>query len=200
MKQGWNSLKEAVNYIKDPVNKNKPFSILVLEVGKIIIAGITAGGAIVMGELIEKGLMAIPIFAFEIPMLGSLANLLGIFLGALVSGIIGAIALNLIDQMIAKQQRLHNQQQQIEKNNEVLVTQRQLIEIKQVQLESRRMQAISSIQERHSEFATEMRESIEHIVQNGKEAIIQKDDKTVSADVSDNNKLLDQIFTNLQMS
>lgn len=67
--------------------------------------------------------MTIPVFAFEIPLLGSLASLLGIFLGAIVSGIIGALALNLIDRAIAKKQRKINREQQIDKGNEILKTQ-----------------------------------------------------------------------------
>lgn len=193
LKQGYKSLKEAVDYIKNPANKKKSFGILMLEVGKIVIAGMTAGGAIVMGELIEKGLMAIPIFAFEIPMFGSLANIIGVFLGALVSGVIGAIALHSIDKMIAKQQMLQNQQQQIEKCNEILTTQEQLIAVGKQQSESTRMQMIYSIQERHAMAMSEMRKSIEHIIQNS-EVDFQTDI------VSKDNESLDQIFVDLQMS
>lgn len=93
LKQGWSSLKNAIAYIKDPANKGKPIGRLIMEVGKIVIAGMTGIGAMLLGEVIEKGLMTIPIFAVEIPLLGSLANILGIFLGAVVAGIIGAIAI-----------------------------------------------------------------------------------------------------------
>ena len=65
LKQGWKSLKEAVTYIKSPENKSKPIGRLLLETGKIVIAGLTGVGASVLGEVIEKGLMTIPIFAFE---------------------------------------------------------------------------------------------------------------------------------------
>ena len=102
LKQGWRSLKNAVHYIKDPANKGKPVSILLMEVGKIIIAGLTGVGALLLGEVIEKSLMTIPIFTFEIPLLGSLANILGIFFGAVVAGIVGAIAINLIEKQIEK--------------------------------------------------------------------------------------------------
>ena len=91
-----------------------------LEVGKIVIASITAGGAILLSEVIEKSLMTIPAFAFQIPLLGSLANILGIFFGAIVSGIIGAIALNLIDRLLAKKVKSENQLRQIKKGNEIL--------------------------------------------------------------------------------
>ena len=46
LKQGWKSLKDAVNYIKRPENKGKPIGRLLLETGKIIIAGLTGAGAL----------------------------------------------------------------------------------------------------------------------------------------------------------
>ena len=101
LKQGYNSVKQAIKFLKDPANKNKPFSMKMMEVGKIVIVGLTAGGAIVLSEVIEKGLLTIPGLAFEIPLLGSLSNIIGMFLGALVSGLIGALALNLIDRIIS---------------------------------------------------------------------------------------------------
>ena len=41
----------------------------------------------------------------ELPLLGSLANIIGMFLASLVSGLIGAIIINLIDKFIAKKQK-----------------------------------------------------------------------------------------------
>lgn len=105
LKQGWNSLKEAIRYLRSPEAKNKPFDIVMLNVGKIVISALTAGGAIILGEVIEKGLMSIPVFNIQIPLLGSLANVLGLFLGAIVAGVVGAIALNLIDKIIAKKEK-----------------------------------------------------------------------------------------------
>ena len=57
LKQGWSSLKNAIAYIKDPANKGKPIGRLLMEVGKIVIAGMTGIGAMLLGEVIEKGLM-----------------------------------------------------------------------------------------------------------------------------------------------
>lgn len=111
LKQGYKSFKQAMKFLKDPANKNMPFSIKMMEVGKIVIVGLTAGGAIVLSEVIEKGLMAIPGFAFEIPLLGSLANIIGMFLGALVSGLIGALALNVIDRFISRRLKEENAKQ-----------------------------------------------------------------------------------------
>lgn len=54
LKQGYKSVKEAIEFFKNPANKNMPFSIKMMEVGKIIVTGATAGGAILLGETIEK--------------------------------------------------------------------------------------------------------------------------------------------------
>lgn len=148
-KQGCKSIKDAINYIKDPVNKNKPFEILLLEVGKIITGALTVGGTIVLGETIEKLLMTVPVLAFEIPFLGSLASILGIFFGALVSGIIGAIVINLIDRRIAKKQRNLNEQHQFEKRNEVILIQEQLMNVSKQNLVQTKSKNISNINERH---------------------------------------------------
>ena len=88
LKQGWQAIKNAIDYIKSPENKNKPIGRLILETGKIVIVGLTGPGAILLGEVIEKELSSIPILLVEIPLLGSLANIIGIFMGAVASGII----------------------------------------------------------------------------------------------------------------
>lgn len=164
LKQGYKSLREAIDYVRN--SKNKPFSILMLEVGKIIIAGLTAGGAILLGETIEKGLMTIPVFAFEIPLLGSLASILGIFFGALISGIIGAIALNLIDKAVAQKQKAINAQQQIEKKNEILQTQDKLIVITAANTEDAKIKMAHDVVERHSIAVSKVSEFVENIKEN----------------------------------
>lgn len=163
LKQGWSSLKNAVNYIKDPANKGKPIGRLLLEVGKIIITGLTGAGVLLLGEVIEKSLMTIPIFAFEIPLLGSLANILGIFLGAVVAGIIGAIAINLIEKQIEKSLKKENIDTQFQKGNEILNFQHKVQIVNEVKLEHTKATVASDIHERHVEAANVMAESIENI-------------------------------------
>ena len=119
LKQGWSSLKQAIAFLRSPEAKSKPFDLVMMEVGKILIGALTAGGAIILSEVIEKGLSAVGL-GIEIPLLGSLANILGIFFGAVVSGIIGAIALNIIDRAISKRQKLELHTQIAQKTNIVL--------------------------------------------------------------------------------
>lgn len=163
LKQGWRSLKEAVNYIREPQNKGKPINILMLEVGKIVVAGLSAGGAIVLGEVIEKGLMTFPPFAVEIPMLGSLASLVGLFMGGLVSGVIGAIAIHLIDKAVAEKKKAENLIQQIDKGNDVLATQAQVIGLRHEKLTEVKKRDVTTIRERHEAAASAISESLSTI-------------------------------------
>lgn len=201
LKQGYKSVKQAIKFLKDPANKNMPFSLKMIEVGKIVIVGLTAGGAIVLSEVIEKGLMTIPVFAFEIPLLGSLASLLGMFLGALVSGLIGALALNLIDRFISKKLKQINEGQQISKRNEILATQAKLIEVVKVNTESTRKTSFNNIQERHKNASSAIRSSIEQIMANEEQittpiaenAVIVEDEPKKS----ENEDNLNDIFSDL---
>ena len=166
LKQGYKSVKQAIKFLKDPANKNMPFSLKMMEVGKIVIVGLTAGGAIILGELIEKGLMAIPGFAIPIPLLGSLANVLGIFLGGLVSGLIGALALNFIDRLISKKLKRINTSKRIDTGNKIIALQVPLTNVAKQKLEQTRKQTENSIKERHKAAAEDIRQSVQNIMNN----------------------------------
>ena len=127
LKQGWKSLKEAVKYLRNPANKGKSPAIRNLEIGKLIIGGAAAVGTIFIGEVIEKGLALIPGFQVSIPGIGSLANLLSIFLGGLVSGIAGAMALNIMDRLLKRQLEKTNNENIDEKHSVILATQEKVI-------------------------------------------------------------------------
>ena len=170
IKQGWKSLKEAIDYIRNPENKNKPVGILMMEVGKIVMAGLTAVGAIVLSEVIEVGLSTIPVFAIEIPLFGSLANIIGIFMGAVVSGIVGALAIDLINRLIAKKQKQVLAGERIDKANEVLSTQNKIIEVKSGKLKATKANVAASMKERHVEAAKIMKDSIQNIINNDSES------------------------------
>ena len=187
LKQGWKSLKSAIEYIKSPENKGKPIGRLMMEVGKIVIAGMTSMGAMVVGDVIEKSLITIPIFAFEIPMIGSLANILGVFFGAVVVGIIGAIAINLIDKQIEKQMMKNNMNNLIGKGNEVLIVQHQLKDINKDKLELKKSKYTQKINEYHGDAASEVESSIEII----------RDNCAVHENVKEYLDDIDQLFNEL---
>lgn len=166
LKQGWGALKNAIAYLRDPANKGKPFERLLMEVGKIVIAGMTGIGSMMLGEVIEKSLMTIPIFAVEIPLLGSLASLLGMFLGAVVAGIIGAIAINIIEKKVEKSIKRENVNAQITKGNAILRTQHQLQVVNEIKLDRTESEAAQNIRERHLAAVNMMTDSVKNIRKN----------------------------------
>ena len=182
LKQGWKSLKEAFNYMKNPENRKKPIGILLLEVGKIVIASLSAIGAIVLGEVIEKSLMAIPFLAVEIPLLGSLANILGIFMGASVSGVIGAIAINYIQSKLEKKLKNEALTKQINKGNEVLVTQAKIQKVSEEKLVYTKVQTVSNIKDRHDKFSEYINENERDIEEKEKDLKIELEEYTKNSD------------------
>ena len=163
LKQGWKSLKDAVAFLKNPANQSMPTSIKVLQIGKIVMAGLSGIGALVLGEVIEKGLMTVPALAVEIPLIGSLANIIGIFMGAVVAGIIGAIVINLLDNATAKKRRELSTESQVDKENEILNTQRELREVTVAKTDAKKKQAAGTIKARHTEAGEIIRESVSEI-------------------------------------
>lgn len=166
IKQGVRSFVDAISYLRDKNNKNKPFSIKVAEVGKIVVAGLVAAGALFGGDIFEKGLISVS-SAFEtiiLPLLGSLANIIGIFLASVISGVIGAIIINLIDRFIAEKQKQAIHETSVSKGNELLSTQEQLLKVKEMQLNKTKEKVSNSIKERHSQAQNLMKDSLDHIV------------------------------------
>ena len=153
LKQGWNSLKEAFDYIRNPKNREKPFDILLLEVGKIVIAGLSVIGSLTLSEVIEKGLMSIPVLTIEIPLIGSLSNIIGIFLGASISGVIGAVAINFIQKTIEKKMKNEALSKQIDKGNEVLATQYKIHKLNEEKLIYQKRQVALNIINRHEKLS-----------------------------------------------
>ena len=166
LKQGWASLKEAVNFLRKPENRNKPIGYLLLEAGKIVIAGLAGIGAIVLSDVIEKGLDTIPVFAVEIPLLGSLANILGIFFGAVVSGIIGAIAINFIEKKISKIRKEEITKKQLQKQNELINLQTVRNDVSKKIFDEHKATAIVNIGNNHTAASATMSDTIETIKSN----------------------------------
>lgn len=191
IKQGAKSLKDAIAYLTNSENKGQPIGRKMLEAGKIIIAGMTGVGALVLGEVVEKGLMAVPVFAVEIPLIGSLANILGIFIGAVVAGIIGALAINYIEKRIAKSQKEENLSRQIEKRNEILNKQRNVTIISEERLKRDQTNVSSSIRERHKKAAEEMKQSVINISSN------LEDDGNTDITLDEIDDLLDELEGNI---
>lgn len=168
LKTGWKSLKKAFNYLRSPETKTQPFSVTALEVSKILIGGLAAGEGLVLGEVIEKGILsAAPVIgAFSIPLFGTVANLLGMFLGALISGVVGAIALNFIDKVLAKKRKDMNTIAIIQQNNKILSVHHQYLEVLTEQKEKVKKNVADSIAHRHAEAGAVFNDYISKIDDN----------------------------------
>ena len=162
--QGLRSLKEAIDYLNNPDNKGKSVQIMMLEIGKIVVAGLSATGAIVLGEALGASLTAsFPVLAISIPLLGTIGSLIGTFMGATLSGITGAFVLKMIDQQIVEKQIAELSSEKIDQKNEMLVIQDQLLDVKNIKLEVEKNTIINTIKERHDIAASIMKEKLSDI-------------------------------------
>lgn len=166
IQQGWRSLTEAINYLKNPENKNKSTSVKMLEVGKIIVAGVTAAGAIVLSSAIGATLSSIfPPLGVEIPLLGSLSGLIGTFMGATVAGIVGAFVLKLIDQMIIDKQIDELTNKKIDKYNDKLIVQDQMNAVGMALVQVDKMESLSQMADRHHQAAEIIRDELSFLLE-----------------------------------
>ena len=185
--QGWKSLKEAIDYLNNPDNKEKSVQIMILEVGKIVVAGLSATGAIVVGEALGASLTAsFPVLAISIPLLGTIGSVIGTFMGATLSGIIGAFVLKMIDQQIVNKQITELSSKKIDQNNEMLVIKDQLLDVKTIKLQVEKDSVINTIKERHDLAASIMKEKLSDIF-----AESTRDDKS---DFDEINSLLQELL------
>lgn len=120
IKQGVSSLVDVVKYLKKPESKSHTMAEKVEAISKIVIGGSSIIGAVALGEVFEKVLYSVPGMGFQLPFLGSLANIIGMFLSSVVVGIIGAIILNAINRWV-------NDSLKEEKNREILKKQAKLL-------------------------------------------------------------------------
>ena len=185
LKQGFKSLKEAVDYIMAPENKNKPFDILVLEVGKILVAGLSVAGAIALNEGIENALLSVPFFALQIPLLGTVASIISTFFSAIVMGIIGALAIRLIDKFIANKQKELANKKIIEAGNHVLNVQSKQIELAKQRAAYAKEKARTTINNRHTKAAEFMKETITDVKNIGEQIAGNKRERQTNTTVED---------------
>lgn len=120
VKQIFGSIRESISYLSNPENQSYSTEIKIAHVSKIITSALVGVGAMFLGEYFEQFLNKIPGMSFEIKLLGTIANILGVFLASLLTGILGAIIINGLDQFISKKLIEENQKQQADKKNELL--------------------------------------------------------------------------------
>ena len=196
IKQGISSVIDAVNYLRDKKNKDKPFGVKVAQVGKIITVGLVGGSAIFLGEVFEKFLLTIPGMQIELPLIGTLANMIGLFLSSLVSGLVGAIVLNLIDKFIAKKLKAESDKKIIERKNEIMNLQQIQTFVVQNNVSATRESTINEILRNHETVNVESVQLINKIFDENNERYSKeiKSSKNISSNQSD----LDQMQKDLE--
>ena len=120
IKQLFGSIRESISYLSNPENQTHSTAIKIAHISKIITSGLVAVGALFLGEYFEQFLNKIPGMTFEIKLLGTIANILGMFLASLLTGILGAIIINGLDGFISRKLQDENKKQQADKKNELL--------------------------------------------------------------------------------
>ena len=120
IKQLFGSIRESISYLSNPENQTHSTAIKIAHISKIITSGLVAVGAMFLGEYFEQFLNKIPGMTFEIKLLGTIANILGMFFASLLTGILGVIIINGLDQFISKKLIEENQKKQANKKNELL--------------------------------------------------------------------------------
>ena len=120
VKQLFGSIRESISYLSNPENQSHSTVIKIAHVSKIITSALVGVGAMFLGEYFEQFLNKIPGMTFEIKLLGTIANILGMFLASLLTGILGAIIINGLDGFISRKLQEENKKQQADKKNELL--------------------------------------------------------------------------------
>lgn len=91
-------------------------------------------------------------------------------MGAVVAGIVGALAIDLINRMISKKKKQLLEAERIDKANVVLSTQNKIMTRDIDKFNSEKEDVSLSIISRHKEADRIMKESLENIINNGGES------------------------------
>ena len=152
IKQLFGSIRESISYLSNPENQTHSTAIKIAHISKIITSGLVAVGALFLGEYFELFLNKIPGMNFKIKLLGTIANILGMFFASLLTGILGAIIINGLDQFISKKLIEENQKQQANKKNELLRIQEVQIFVAEQNVAVKRNDIFSKMAKNHQKL------------------------------------------------
>lgn len=198
IKQGFQSLKEALKVLTDPANKHLSLSEKLLRVCQVLVAGFAVIATGLLSEVIEKGLVG-----HGVPAL--IAELVGAFGAALACGLLSAIFLRKIDQWIANKQKKRNLALQhdkrndiIEKQHAVLGAKRKVVAAEWTVLGEDLVQRHTELQEVVQQYQTENTEKEAHL----EKAVARQRERDVEtlnnlADLDEGKADLDEALNNL---
>lgn len=164
-KIGGQTLIDVGRYLKDPANRKKDTSVIVLEVGKIVTVGLTTAGGIALSAAITTGLIAVcpPLGVAQIPLLGSPAGLLGIFFGGLTAGICGAIVLHSIDGSLEGKRLSENLEKRLTIQTKILALQNEQFVVYASHVANVGQLSVDAVNLRHSGTLDDIKEALESI-------------------------------------
>ena len=152
VKQIFGSIRESISYLSNPENESHSTAIKIAHVSKIITSALVGVGAMFLGEYFEQFLNKIPGMTFEIKLLGTIANILGMFLASLLTGILGAIIINGLDGFISRKLQDENKRQQADKRNELLRIQEVQIFVAEQNVAIKRNHIFSKMAKNHQKL------------------------------------------------
>ena len=152
VKQLFGSIRESISYLSNPENQSHSTAIKIAHVSKIITSALLGVGAMFLGEYFEQFLNKIPGMTFEIKLLGTIANILGMFLASLLTGILGAIIINGLDGFISRKLQDENKRQQADKRNELLRIQEVQIFVAEQNVAIKRNHIFSKMAKNHQKL------------------------------------------------
>lgn len=152
VKQLFGSIRESISYLSNPENQSHSTVIKIAHVSKIITSALVGVGAMFLGEYFEQFLNKIPGMTFEIKLLGTIANILGMFLASLLTGILGAIIINGLDGFISRKLQAENKRQQANKRNELLRIQEVQIFVAEQNVAVKRNDIFSKMAKNHQKL------------------------------------------------
>ena len=152
VKQLFGSIRESISYLSNPENEFHSTAIKIAHVSKIITSALVGVGAMFLGEYFEQFLNKIPGMTFEIKLLGTIANILGMFLASLLTGILGAIIINGLDSFISRKLQDENKRQQADKRNELLRIQEVQIFVAEQNVAIKRNHIFSKMAKNHQKL------------------------------------------------
>ena len=152
IKQLFGSIRESISYLSNPENQTHSTVIKIAHVSKIITSALVGVGAMFLGEYFEQFLNKIPGMTFEIKLLGTIANILGMFLASLLTGILGAIIINGLDGFISRKLQAENKRQQANKRNELLRIQEVQIFVAEQNVAVKRNDIFSKMAKNHQKL------------------------------------------------
>lgn len=165
LKTGFSTIKNAMQVFKNPENKDKPFSVLLAEFGKVIAAGLAISGTLLLSETLTKILLkAFPgLEALTIPIIGSIPGFIIEIILAIIGGIITGIAINFLNKFISGYEKSSLDKKIILKQNEVLDKQRTQIAILKQSENIHKKKSFNEIDSRHKQANNLTQKSLDEI-------------------------------------